>query len=193
MSTATTWYLESKTFETWAYIENFLDDDECIKVKEIAEDHIKEQAKIESGVVPEIRKNSVAFFNSGNPDYQWLYRKITDAVNSINKKFWDFDLEYIETLQYTEYGNIGDKYEAHLDIGHDYIHYRKLSFSILLDDPKDYEGGDFLIHSKGNPDVALKGKGTIIVFPSFMLHEVTPITTGSRASLVGWVCGPKFR
>ncbi|WP_299006958.1 hypothetical protein [uncultured Tenacibaculum sp.] len=35
-------------------------------------------------------------------------------------------------------------------------------------------------------------KGTIIVFPSFMMHCVTPITKGVRKSIVGWVAGPPY-
>lgn len=193
MSIATTWYLETKTFEPWAYIENFLSLDECTEVKKIAEEHLKEEALIDAGLVTDIRKNKVSFFNAANPEYQWLYRKITDAINSMNDKFWKFDLDYIETLQYTEYGELGDKYKAHLDMGKDYIHYRKLSFSILLDDPKDYKGGDFQIYTKSEPESTLRSQGTLIAFPSFILHEVTPIEQGSRSSLVGWVCGNQFK
>jgi len=193
MSIATTWYLETKGFEAWAYIDNFLSADECEKVKEIANKHVKEQALIDSGLNTEIRKNTVAFLNSAVKDDQWIYRKITDAINSMNKTFWNFDLDYIEVLQYTEYNNTGDKYKAHLDIGKDYIHYRKLSFTILLDDPSTYEGGNFLIHTRSEGESTHKKQGTIIAFPSFILHEVTPIIKGSRSSLVGWVCGPAFK
>ena len=40
---------------------------------------------------------------------------------------------------------------------------------------------------------ASREKGTIIIFPSFILHRVTPITKGTRESMVGWVSGPPYR
>ncbi len=58
-----------------------------------------------------------------------------------------------------------------------------------------FEGGDFLIN-EGNQDnakaVPVK-KGRAILFPSFMCHKVTPVTAGTRKSLVLWCLGPKFR
>ena len=41
-------------------------------------------------------------------------------------------------------------------------------------------------------DKETKNKGTIIVFPSMLLHKVTPVTKGIRHSLVQWFSGPDF-
>ena len=68
--------------------------------------------------------------------------------------------------------------------------------SIQLSDSDEYEGGDFEIESKIWSDYEkelFRQKGTIITFPSFMKHRVTPITAGTRKSLVVCVDGPKFR
>jgi PKHD-type hydroxylase len=70
---------------------------------------------------------------------------------------------------------------------------RKLSFSLLLSDDDAYEGGDLLIHIGEKPQHTKRKKGTIIFFPSYMLHEVTEVTKGTRQALVGWVTGPAFR
>jgi predicted 2-oxoglutarate/Fe(II)-dependent dioxygenase YbiX len=35
--------------------------------------------------------------------------------------------------------------------------------------------------------------GSLSVFPSYQLHEVTPVESGIRRALVGWVIGPKFK
>jgi PKHD-type hydroxylase len=40
---------------------------------------------------------------------------------------------------------------------------------------------------------APRRKGTVIVFPSFMMHRVTEITEGQRNSIVGWISGPPYR
>jgi PKHD-type hydroxylase len=47
--------------------------------------------------------------------------------------------------------------------------------------------------SANAPMVAPREKGTVIMFPSYLLHRVTPVTKGVRKSLVLWVGGTTFR
>jgi len=70
---------------------------------------------------------------------------------------------------------------------------RKLSVSLQLNKSKDYEGGDLNLYYNNNPIKMLREQGTLIVFPSYTLHEVTPITKGERNSLVAWVSGKQFK
>jgi PKHD-type hydroxylase len=70
---------------------------------------------------------------------------------------------------------------------------RKLSFSVMLTDPGDYKGGELLLKTSFKPMKTPKKRGTVVFFPSFVLHEVTPVTEGIRKTLVGWVLGPNFR
>ena len=69
---------------------------------------------------------------------------------------------------------------------------RKLSFSLLLSDPDEYEGGDLIIATVNGHHIIPKGKGLIVFFPAYTEHEVTPVTKGIRRSLVGWIHGPHF-
>lgn len=71
-------------------------------------------------------------------------------------------------------------------------HNRKLSMSLQLSDPNDYEGGELLLHLSHNPTVISKQKGMMVFFPSHTLHEVTPVTKGERYSLVAWIHGSKL-
>tara|TARA_R110002126_G_scaffold71693_4_gene179601 strand:- start:182 stop:670 length:489 start_codon:yes stop_codon:yes gene_type:complete len=66
-------------------------------------------------------------------------------------------------------------------------HVRKLSAVLLLSNPEEFEGGQFQF--KDDP-VEMK-RGTLIVFPSFITHQVTPVTKGIRYSATCWVQGPK--
>lgn len=69
---------------------------------------------------------------------------------------------------------------------------RKLSCVILLNDPSEFEGG--VLQFKGMEDRnVLDKQGSIIVFPSFIEHKVTPVTKGVRYSAVTWASGPSFR
>ena len=70
---------------------------------------------------------------------------------------------------------------------------RKLSVSLQLSDPNDYDGGDLVINTGGGLQKMKREQGTITVFPSYNLHKVMPIERGTRYSLVGWVSGPNFK
>jgi PKHD-type hydroxylase len=64
---------------------------------------------------------------------------------------------------------------------------------LQLSDPSEYDGGDLELFIAPNPTVATRKKGLIYIFPSWVLHRVTPVTRGIRKSLVIWITGPKFK
>ena len=103
---------------------------------------------------------------------------------------WNYYLGYLEQVQLTKYAN-DEYYDWHIDTGvpDENSNQRKLSISILLNDPKEYEGGNFEFE---NGPVDLK-QGSVLVFPSFLRHRVSPVTSGIRYSAVSWMLGPTFR
>jgi PKHD-type hydroxylase len=107
---------------------------------------------------------------------------------------WEYQLISQEATQIGKYKS-DDKghYDWHMDSGppKDGIQ-RKLSISILLSDPSEFEGGE--LQFKGIEDKKILTKqGSIVVFPSFIEHKVTPVTKGVRYSAVTWASGPSFR
>lgn len=140
----------------------------------------------------EIRRSSVMFLDD-NEEMQWIYEKLKMvAISANNERYWFDLLGFHQELQLTRYSD-GDFFEWHLDFGAAEISARKLSVTVQLSDPDEYEGGDleFMINQKIVK--APREKGTIVVFPSFIMHRVTPITKGTRQSIVGWVSGPPYR
>lgn len=137
---------------------------------------------------PEYRQSTIAWLSD-----DWLLERIASLVKDINAHVYGFALDALaEPLQYTVY-NAGGYYRWHMDMGPQTVAPRKLSLTVQLSEPESYEGGDFEIRM-GEKDLALpKGIGTVLAFPSFMLHRVTPITRGTRRSLVAWAHGPQFR
>lgn len=103
----------------------------------------------------------------------------------------------ISELQFTEYdAEYKGKYGLHHDIdwNSDTPWDRKLSIVIQLSNPDGYEGGDLSFSETENPLSAdLRKQGTIIVFPSYLQHSVSEVTSGTRHSLVSWVWGPRWR
>jgi PKHD-type hydroxylase len=69
----------------------------------------------------------------------------------------------------------------------------QMSVTIQLSDPSDYEGGDMEFLCGPEIVTAAKPIGTAIVFPSYIMHRVTPVTRGLRRSVVAWVSGPPYR
>ncbi|MEM9824068.1 MAG: 2OG-Fe(II) oxygenase [Bacteroidota bacterium] len=140
----------------------------------------------------ELRKSSVMFIEN-TPENDWIYHKLGSlAIKTNNERYWFDLLGFHQELQLTRYSK-GDFFDWHLDFGAGEISARKLSMTIQLSDPDEYEGGDlqFMINQKIVN--APREKGTIVVFPSFIMHRVSPITAGVRQSIVGWVSGPPYR
>jgi PKHD-type hydroxylase len=65
--------------------------------------------------------------------------------------------------------------------------------AVQLTDPSEYEGGNLQMMTTSEPQTVKKQRGLIAVFPAYMLHQVTPVTQGSRQSLVAWISGPTFK
>jgi PKHD-type hydroxylase len=123
-----------------------------------------------------------------------FYQRLSDIVLELNARFYKYDLWGLENFQYTVYhGSEGGHYDWHIDNGDHTDQPRKLSLSLQLSDAGDYDGCDLEIYGSSWLDKAPRKRGTIIAFPSFALHRVTPITRGRRKSLVCWVSGPEFR
>lgn len=139
-----------------------------------------------------LRKSSVMGIEP-EPRHEWLYQKLEQVAYGANHERYHFDMTgFGEALQLTRYG-VGDFFDWHMDFGAREIAHRKLSITVQLSDPDDYEGGDLEFRISERVVKAPRSKGTIIVFPAFVQHRVTEITKGTRESIVAWVSGPAFR
>ena len=87
----------------------------------------------------------------------------------------------------------GGHYDWHMDTGPDQFSRRKISITVQLSDPSEYEGGDLQLKINSGHQNTPKGFGTVVIFPSYLLHRVTPVTGGLRKSLVLWITGPAFK
>lgn len=126
--------------------------------------------------------------------WDWVIDKIMSQVVEANDTIWKFDLNsVIDNIQYTEYEGNGGHYDWHLDIGPGSISHRKISIVIQLSDPDDYVGGDLELMTGSEQTKIPRGKGNVIIFPSFLLHRVVPLVSGNRKSLVLWVGGGHYK
>ena len=126
--------------------------------------------------------------------WDWVIDKIMSQVVEANDTIWKFDLNsVIDNIQYTEYEGNGGHYDWHLDIGPGSISHRKISIVVQLSDPEEYVGGDLEIMTGSDHTKIPRGKGNVIIFPSFLLHRVVPLVSGNRKSLVLWVGGGHYK
>lgn len=122
---------------------------------------------------------------------EWIAGELDGFIKQINAECFGFHLNGICEFQIAKYKE-GAHYDNHMDMRmQNRSSTRKLSISVQLSDAKDYEGGEFLFSNDiGTPSQKyIQDKGTIIVFPSFLYHKITPVTKGERYSLVGWYEG----
>jgi PKHD-type hydroxylase len=184
--------------ERYAWVPDVFSEEECKEIILLGKELKLEKAKISKESLEDnsIRKCEISWLENtveNNFKYEWIYRRCTDAVNLLNEKFFNYDLTYMEEIQFTAYTEKGSFYEKHIDVAYHGNGHRKLSFSVQLSQRKSYSGGSLFLYNAKEPDVCEKEIGTLIVFPSWTLHEVTPVTEGERYALVGWTHGPRFK
>ena len=129
-----------------------------------------------------------------------IYEVIKRWLAVTNNNYFGFDtVQLSEQAQYAEYSK-GQFYDWHMDSAIEMSAMpavRKISMTLALNDPKDFEGGDLEIYRGGTLDseenkFKLK-QGYAVFFASFLLHRVTPVTKGNRKSLVMWFGGSSLR
>lgn len=137
-----------------------------------------------------VRRSEVTWLEP-EKDNAWIFDHIEKATMLANKYF-KFDLTgFFQGIQIAKYEKDG-KYDWHSDLGDGTMSSRKLSISVLLNDPNDYTGGRLEFKGNTKNEIA-KPQGTAIIFPSYLIHRVAPIESGIRYSLVSWISGPPFR
>jgi len=151
------------------------------------------------------RDSNIAWLND-----RWIYKEIQPFIHQANRLAnWNFDWDFSESCQFTKYGP-GQHYGVHCDSWESpyanadnkdtFGKIRKLSVTCSLSDPSEYEGGELEFQFRNQDDPTPKKKcveilprGSICVFPSFVWHEVRPVTKGVRYSLVIWSLGYPFK
>jgi len=149
--------------------------------------------KIAADARDQIRITRTAWLD-GVPENKWIYDRVQQIAMMINAMAYRFELTgFSERIQYSVYhGSEGGHYDWHVDQG-PLVTRRKLSLTLQLTDPAAYQGGDLQFMAGARSESAPRERGMLIAFPSYGLHRVTPVTAGTRKSLVIWVTGPQFR
>ena len=184
-------------------------------------DNKMEDSKLHGDQLNKDKRNSKNTWISTN---HWIAGFLWHYVQKANRENFLYDLSHIdgENMQYTRYGE-GEYYNWHNDssiavhykpqtsgiaggdsINNQNVHIdylnkntefvRKLSFTLQLSDPDEYEGGNVqLMNDAGKKYIAPRQRGTIVLFDSRTPHRVLKVKQPTRRSIVGWVVGPRWK
>ena len=152
----------------------------------------------------DIRRSDLWFFEE-----PWVFERLQQIFVTANQECsWNLHIDQFEACQYTEYhGHEKGHYDWHYDAhpwpyGDDTLFpgkLRKLSATVLMNEPSEYTGGGFELdggmeHNERKTEIVkLAGIGDMVIFSSVIPHRVLPVTEGTRKSMVVWALGPTYK
>lgn len=192
----------------WSTTNQFLTPDECQSIITWGNDQdigwagvYRNDEETDDGPVNDISLEHRRVKSCGIPDiaFPWLYTKLAREALLINKMFYNFDIRgALEDAQFLKYEIFEDAgpgmFNWHRDTSGNGIRNRKISMIVQLSDGGDYDGAKLQFDDNARfIECPEDGQGTLITFASWHSHRITPITRGTRYSLVLWITGPPFR
>lgn len=184
--------------ESWCYWENGFSNEELdwLQNKAIEAD----QRALVGGTSDVDYEKNISFIRRSHVSWLtfyecgWVFEKLSNIVTQLNSQFYNFDIiGFGEKIQLTNYNQTEHgMYGWHQDSGGKGVS-RKLSLVLQLSHPNEYVGGNLQIKTGMMVDTLSRKRGHLFLFPSYTLHQVTPVVSGSRQSLVAWISGPKFK
>lgn len=151
---------------------------------------------VENSAVNKQIRSATIYDIVNDDENRWIYEKVVKSVAIANKMHFDFEISgIVHNLQLIEYSTDDEKnpghYNWHVDAGTGDPATRKISYVAQISDPRDYDGCELIVNNFGHEITASKERGSVHLFPSYMVHKVTPITRGKRYSLVIWIHGSR--
>ena len=183
----------SKKIEPFAWWEGAFTEEQLNWLQQKAKE-ANTTAKVgESGAVDNDIRRSELNWMPKNENTEWVFETLAHIVSTLNAEHFGFNLTGLsEQLQLANYReDVKGTYGWHQDFGAPGVS-RKMSLVLQLSDPEEYEGGQLQLLIGKEPINIKKKKGLIVVFPSWTVHQVTPVVKGTRQTLVTWVSGPAF-
>ncbi len=179
---------------------------QCDRIVELGRALGAEEARVGSSeaeyAADEATRLAGAAWIGADDDTMWIFDKLTRVAERANRVY-GFDLAgFTEDIQFTRYEARGAFYGWHQDGLEGDVAVRKLTLVTQLSDPSDYEGAElelFAISEEWDTESArefaqrARQRGSVVAFPAFEFHRVTPLRRGRRESAVSWIGGPTFR
>ena len=188
--------ITNDTFEFVVHKEDFLSLSQCQKLMRYTETSQPSESELAGNyddnlLNKKVRDNKEVVINN-----EKLNNKLKMVFELANHSIFKYNIQEMEKVKILRYEN-GGKYKWHTDTGAKETSTRKLTAVIQLSDETMYEGGDLefgITDDSGKKNyTAPRTRGSIIIFPAFLSHRVTPITKGRRYSLITWMNGDTWK
>lgn len=181
-----------KTNEPFLYIENCFDEGACKRIIEKCESNNPLQAEIGFGDFATVDKSIRDVSRYEMPVNIGIGATLTGIGFNANANYFKFNIEKSNQCDFLRYDENGH-YVSHIDTFIDPALYecRKLTILLFLND--DFEGGKLYLQLGDKKIYPPQSVGTVLIFPSFLLHGVEPVTSGIRRSVVTWLVGEWFK
>lgn len=176
----------------YCYVKNLYTPDECAEIRKVLESNVFKQA-VDYPADRSVKTSDVSLIKFG--DAKHVLEKFHNYCLNINQKMFGFDLFQLNDLDLMNYNTykVGGEYSWHRDGEKNEPFDLKLT-AILDLSPGQYTGGEFSLFLD-SPCVIdqFKGTGSMIIFPSWIVHKVSPVTSGERVSLAHFLSGPLLK
>lgn len=183
-------------YQNWAFRERFLTPQECDRLVSLVPGSALRDVVLRADealpTAADVRRCRLAGL-AWVKEIEWLVQRLAAAVTECNKALYNYQLTGITENLLVEQYSTNHFHDWVQDFGAKEQSARKLGAIVQLTDPSQYEGGDVEFFSPRGPQKAPRARGTIIIYPSFVFHRVTPVTSGNRTAISGWVSGVPFK
>jgi len=174
----------------WYTLKELYSNEECDALLEISQNSQSDRLKDRGAAEKNVSTTVVEMHNYGH-----LLDKLFEMVQSVNRNYYGFDLfpERPLGMNVNTYSDFTNEYPYHRDCNAPGTSSDSKLTAIMNISNEPYEGGDFFMffgHDNFIPE--LHQRGTLLVFPSYLYHKVTPVTSGKRITLSTWLQGPNF-
>lgn len=171
-------------------------DAECTSIVDTWGAGAFEPSRVYGDVFDPAHRTSEALGIQLSPSTAWMFERLRAAAVALNARWWGLDLTgiwpWLQLLRYRE----GQFQDWHRDGVVGAFSHRKLTLSVMLTTPEEYDGGELQFFDSAAalvPPLEQRRRGTVFAFPGWELHRVTPVTRGTRWALVTFVEGPPLR
>jgi PKHD-type hydroxylase len=171
-------------------IPGIFDAEQCARF--IAAHASERQSEVRQSHPTKSYRSTDVYWLKPGPALDWAFERLREVTLDFNQRTYQFEIDGCGDLQLCRYGT-EQHYDWHVDISKGGYSRRKLSLSVMLSDPAEYEGGGLEFGVDDYRRAVRPPLGHGIVFPSWLPHRVVPVTRGERWSVVAWWLGPPFR
>ena len=181
---------ENEIFDCAYVVKNGVSDSFCDNIiKEYSKDSVEKEKATVQGNITDLNIRDVKRLIL--PMNQGIGATMTSIGLNLNYEKWQYNITHSNQTEFLMY-DVDGRYKSHTDTFHQFSNEsRKLTVIAILNN--DFEGGKFYIQTGPEKTYPPQEKGDVIVFPSFMLHGVEPVTKGKRFAVVTWLVGPYFK